>query len=133
MSGSIDCSRIATKTFHWYVLTTKHLHIMSENDLEYFTLKSVDSMTFIESDEGQQKIEAIFDKPFRNVLEETYHIVLHETKPNPHDVYKFYTSSILYKLKEPECPYELLTITSGNCGLFHLHCLKKKYISENIE
>lgn len=106
---------------------------MSENDLEYFTLKSVDSMTFIESDEGQQKIEAIFDKPFRNVLEETYHIVLHETKPKPHDVYKFYTSSILYKLKEPECPYELLTITSGNYGLFHLHCLKKKYISENIE
>lgn len=106
---------------------------MTEYDLEYFTLKSVDSITFIDTDEGKQKIEAIFDKPFENVLEETHHTVSHEIKPKPHDVYTFYTSSILYKLKEPECPYELLTITSENHGLFHLHCLKKKYISENIE
>lgn len=106
---------------------------MSENDLEYFTLKSVDCKTFIETDKGRQKIEAIFDKPFRNVLEETHHIVSHETQPKVHDVYVFYTSSILYKLKDPECPYELLTITSESSGLFHLHCLKKKYISENIE
>ena len=131
MNGSIDCSIIATRIFHWYVLTTKNLHIMSENDLEYFTLKSVNCITFIETDEGEQKIEAIFDKPFENVLEETYHTVSHATKP--HDVYTFYTSSILYKLKEPECPYELLAITSESSGLFHLHCLKKKYISENIE
>jgi len=101
--------------------------------LEYFTLKSVDCITYIKTDEGRQKIEAIFDKPFRNVLEETHYIVSHENETNPHDVYGFYTSSILYKLKEPECPYELLTITSENNGLFHLHCLKKKYISENID
>lgn len=106
---------------------------MTENDLEYFTLKSVDCKTFIETDKGQQKIEAIFNKPFKNVLEETHHMVSHKTEAKPHDVYIFYTSSILYKLKESECPYELLTITSEINGLFHLHCLKKKYISENIE
>ena len=94
--------------------------------LDYFVISSVgDGFVYIRPID-YPKIEALFGKPVTQIKDEYDHHI------GP-DYYQFPTSMFLYRLKEHECPYELVGMTGEQCKVTHLHCLRKKEISNNID
>lgn len=98
-----------------------------ENKPNYIVLDATKGNMYVNiygKDDRYKLTEYIFDKPVEEVIKDKNIFIFDSSYIIPVDYY-------LYRLKEPDCEYELIGMTGNDIGRTFFHLLKKKTNTNN--